>query len=118
MATLEITRPLTAEQSEILNDGARQFLIGLHHKFNGRRKELLQKRIERLADLQAGKLPDFLESTREIRESEWRVAPIPAPLMDRRTEITGPVERKMVINALNCGASVFMADFEDANAPR
>ncbi|MCC6589466.1 MAG: malate synthase A [Bryobacterales bacterium] len=117
MATLEITRPLTPEQAEILSDGARQFLIELHKRFNGRRKELLQKRVERLAELQAGKLPDFLESTKEIRESEWRVAPIPAPLMDRRTEITGPVERKMVINALNCGASVFMADFEDANAP-
>ena len=117
MAQLEITRPLTAEQADVFNEGAQKFLIELQTKFNPRRKELLQRRVERTAELNAGKLPDFLESTREIRESEWRVAPIPAPLLDRRVEITGPVERKMVINALNCGANVFMADFEDANSP-
>ncbi|MBL8293083.1 MAG: malate synthase A [Bryobacterales bacterium] len=117
MAQLEITRPLTAEQAEVFNEGAQQFLIELQTRFNPRRKELLQKRVERTAELNAGKLPDFLESTNEIRESEWRVAPIPGPLLDRRVEITGPVERKMVINALNCGANVFMADFEDANSP-
>ena len=117
MAQLEITRPLTAEQTEVFNEGARKFLIELQTKFNPRRKELLQRRVERTAEINAGKLPDFLESTREIRESDWRVAPIPDALLDRRVEITGPVERKMVINALNCGANVFMADFEDANSP-
>jgi len=117
MAQLEITRPLTAEQTEVFNEGARKFLIELQTKFNPRRKELLQRRVERTAELNAGKLPDFLEPTREIRESDWRVAPIPGALLDRRVEITGPVERKMVINALNCGANVFMADFEDANSP-
>lgn len=117
MAQLEVTRPLTAEQAEVFNEGARRFLIELQTRFNPRRKELLQRRAERTAELNAGKLPDFLDSTREIRESDWRVAPIPAALLDRRVEITGPVERKMVINALNCGANVFMADFEDANSP-
>src|SRR6185369_10489783 len=68
-------------------------------------------------DIDSGWLPDFLQETREIRESDWRVAPIPADLQDRRVEITGPVERKMIINALNSGAKVFMADFEDANSP-
>ncbi len=114
---LHITGPLTSEQSDILNDGARKFLVELHSRFNTRRKELLKRRVERQQEIRNGKLPDFLESTREIRESNWRVAPIPQALMDRRTEITGPVERKMIINALNCGASVFMADFEDANSP-
>jgi malate synthase len=117
MPELKITGPLTAEQAEILNDGARQFLIELHSKFDARRRELLAKRVERTAELAAGKLPDFLESTREIRESHWTVAPIPPALQDRRVEITGPVDRKMVINALNSGANVFMADFEDANSP-
>lgn len=117
MPTLNISGPLTAEQAEILNDGARQFLVELHTRFNERRKQLLAARAERTRELQAGKLPDFLESTKEIRESEWRVAPIPGPLQDRRVEITGPVDRKMVINALNSGANVFMADFEDANSP-
>jgi malate synthase len=117
MAQLEILRPLTAEQAEVLNDGARQFLVELHMRFDERRRQLLARRAERAAELRAGRLPDFLESTREIRESKWRVAPIPPALEDRRVEITGPVDRKMVINALNSGASVFMADFEDANSP-
>src|SRR6202034_1628463 len=83
----------------------------------GRRVELLQARAARQARLTAGELPDFLPETRNIRESQWRVGPIPKDLMDRRVEITGPVDRKMIINALNSGANVFMADFEDANSP-
>jgi len=117
MPTLEITRPLTPEQADILTDDARRFLVELHMEFDARRRELLALRAARLEEIKAGRLPDFLESTREIREGKWRVAPIPPPLEDRRVEITGPVERKMVINALNSGASVFMADFEDANSP-
>ena len=85
--------------------------------FDRRRRELLARRVERQKEINAGKLPDFLPETADIRNSEWTVAPIPADLQDRRTEITGPVDRKMIINALNCGASVFMADFEDANSP-
>ena len=117
MPALQLTKSLIGEQNEILSPEAQAFLLELHKKFNSRRLELLAARRVRNAELQAGKLPDFLESTREIRESKWRVAPIPPALQDRRVEITGPVDRKMIINALNCGASVFMADFEDANSP-
>ncbi|MEZ5352146.1 MAG: hypothetical protein R2762_05875 [Bryobacteraceae bacterium] len=117
MANIDITRSLTEEQAAIATPEALRFLLELDAKFDQRRRDLLEKRVERQAAIRGGALPDFLESTREIREGKWRVAPIPAALMDRRTEITGPVDRKMVINALNCGASVFMADFEDANSP-
>jgi malate synthase len=109
---------LTVERDvEILTPEAMDFLAALQREFNPRREALLAKREERKKRLDAGELPDFLPETREIRESDWTVAPIPADLLDRRVEITGPVERKMIINALNSGASVFMADFEDANAP-
>ena len=81
------------------------------------RRQLLDRRLQRQAELDAGQLPDFLPETRSVRESDWRVAPVPADLQDRRVEITGPVERKMIINALNSGARVFMADFEDSNSP-
>jgi malate synthase len=101
----------------ILTTEALQFVAALHREFNPRREELLQKRQERKKRLDAGERPDFLEETRSIRESDWTVAPIPGDLLDRRVEITGPVDRKMMINALNSGANVFMADFEDANAP-
>ena len=96
---------------EILSDSARAFLTDLHHRFEGRRQSLLKARVERQAGYDAGELPDFATETATIRESEWRVAPIPAALLDRRVEITGPVDRKMIINALNSGAKVFMADF-------
>ena len=101
----------------ILTPHAMSFVAELHRKFNGRRKELLEKRQEnqRLFDL--GEKPEFLRETLSIREGSWSVAPIPTDLKDRRTEITGPVDRKMVINALNSGAKVFMADFEDSNSP-
>ncbi|HUP49203.1 MAG TPA: malate synthase A [Thermoanaerobaculia bacterium] len=101
----------------ILTPAALRFVAMLHREFNPRRQQLLADREERKWRLDAGELPDFLPQTGEIRESEWTVAGIPADLQDRRVEITGPVDRKMIINALNSGANVFMADFEDANSP-
>jgi len=114
---LQITRPISPAQAEILSPDALRFVGRLASEFEGRRQELLARRKVRQAEIDAGKFPDFLPETAEIRKSEWTVAPIPHDLMDRRVEITGPVDRKMVINALNSGASVFMADFEDANSP-
>jgi len=101
----------------ILTDDALAFVAGLQRRFGPRRAELLQARAERQRRLDAGELPDFLAETREIRESDWTIDPVPADLQDRRVEITGPTDRKMVINALNSGAKMFMADFEDANSP-
>ncbi|HLA59660.1 MAG TPA: hypothetical protein VK622_12890, partial [Puia sp.] len=101
----------------ILSPEAVKFVADLHREFNPRRKKLLQDRQEKQKELDAGKLPDFLQETRAMREADWKVGKIPNDLQDRRTEITGPVDRKMVINALNSGAKVFMADFEDANSP-
>ncbi|MFL6766782.1 MAG: malate synthase A [Sphingomicrobium sp.] len=103
--------------AEILTDGALGFVAELHQRFDARRRELLAVRAERQKRFDTGEMPDFPEETRHIRESEWTVGPIPADLRDRRVEITGPTNAKMVINALNSGAKVFMADFEDATAP-
>jgi malate synthase len=114
---LEIRGPIPPHYAEILTPEACAFLAGLFRAFEPRRQELLAARVARQAELDAGVLPDFLPSTRSIREGSWTVAPAPADLLDRRTEITGPVDRKMVINALNSGAKVFMADFEDATSP-
>ena len=113
------TPPLgTALDSDsILSEAAVRFLAELHRRFDPRRKELLRARIDRQQRLDAGERPDFLPDTAIVRSADWRCAPIPADLMDRRVEITGPVERKMVINALNSGAKVFMADFEDSTTP-
>jgi malate synthase len=102
---------------DVLTDDAIDFLTQLQRQFGGRREELLAARHERAARLREGELPDFLPETREIREGDWRIAPEPPELLDRRVEITGPVDRKMVINALNSGARMFMADFEDSNSP-
>ncbi len=102
---------------EILNDASLAFLAGLHRKFNPSRLRLLVRRDERQARFDAGELPNFLAETKDVRDRDWKVAPIPADLLDRRVEITGPVDRKMIINALNSGAKVFMADFEDATSP-
>ena len=102
---------------EILTPEACAFLDELSRRFEPTRKSLLSARAERMAKLKQGQLYDFLPDTAGVRAAEWSVAPIPAGLQDRRVEITGPVDRKMVINALNCGANVFMADFEDANSP-
>jgi malate synthase len=107
----------TAAAEEILSRPAAAFVERLHRELNPRRLELLDRRRERQLELDRGALPDFRADTRAIREGDWRVAPAPDDLLDRRCEITGPVERKMMINALNSGARVFMADFEDANSP-
>ena len=103
--------------AEILTPSALAFVSELHRRFDATRQALLGRRIERQTDFAAGILPDFLPETKRIREQEWTVAPLPEDLLDRRVEITGPVERKMIINALNSGASVFMADLEDSNSP-
>ncbi|WP_294123011.1 malate synthase A [Sphingomonas sp.] len=103
--------------ADILTDEALGFLAELHRQFDARRRELLAARIERQKRFDAGELPDFPGETRNIRDSAWTVAPIPPDLLDRRVEITGPTNAKMVINALNSGAKVFMADFEDATSP-
>lgn len=106
----------TAE-CEILTPEAREFLRSMNRAFESRRVDLLCERDRRQAEFDAGKFPRFPKETQHIREAEWTTAPIPHDLIDRRVEITGPAERKMVINALNSGANVFMADFEDSNAP-
>jgi malate synthase len=103
--------------SEVLNDATLAFLADLHRRFNPSRLRLLKRREERQKLFDEGALPDFLPETRHIRDGDWRVAPIPGDLQDRRVEITGPVDKKMIVNALNSGARVFMADFEDATAP-
>ncbi len=102
---------------EILSSGALGLIAELHQRFDQRRKALLEDRVAQQGRYDSGQLPDFAEDTRSIRESDWRVGAIPADLTDRRVEITGPPTRKMVVNALNSGAKVFMADFEDATAP-
>jgi malate synthase len=106
-----------ARQAEILEPAALAFLADLHDRFDVRRRELLQRRSARQKLFDAGQLPHFLTETKTIRDRDWAVAPIPADLLDRRVEITGPVDRKMIVNALNSGAKVFMADFEDATSP-
>jgi malate synthase len=105
------------DQAEILTPEAAQFIGELSQTFDARRRELLEARRKRQEEFDAGILPDFLPETARIRGAQWTVAPIPPDLMDRRVEITGPVDRKMIINALNSGANVFMADFEDSNSP-
>ena len=114
---IEILGPGVEHQDEILTPDALQFIVGLERRFGGRRRELLAARAQRQKRLDAGERPDFLPETADIRKSEWKVNPLQADLLDRRVEITGPVDRKMVINALNSGASVFMADFEDSITP-
>lgn len=114
---LTITGKYKAGYETILTEEALEFLKGLHLQFNAQRKALLVKREERQIELDKGQMPDFLPATKHIRESDWQVAPLPEDLLDRRVEITGPVDRKMVINALNSGAKMFMADFEDSNTP-
>ena len=105
------------KQTDILTPESQAFLSKLAAEFEPRRQELLAQRRTVQEEIDHGKLPDFLSETAEIRERDWKVAPIPKDLLDRRVEITGPVDRKMIINALNSGASVFMADFEDSNSP-
>lgn len=116
-ANIQVTGPVEGRAAEVLTPEALAFVADLHRRFDARRRELLQARQARQARFDAGELPDFLAETADVRAADWSVAPVPADLLDRRVEITGPVDRKMIINALNCGAKVFMADFEDATAP-
>jgi malate synthase len=112
-----VTGRLGPRYEEILTTEALAFVASLARAFEPRRRELMAARVARQKRFDRGELPDFLPETAAIRAGDWKVAPIPADIQDRRVEITGPVDRKMVINALNCGAKVFMADFEDANSP-
>ena len=112
-----ILAPVTPAFAEILTPGAVRFIADLARRFEPRRRELLARRAVRQREFDAGAFPDFLASTADVRAADWRVAPIPSDLLDRRVEITGPVDRKMVINALNSGAQVYMADFEDSHSP-
>jgi malate synthase len=115
--SLQIVGNVTPAFESILTSEALAFVAALEAQFGDRRQELLQQRVARQVRLDAGEMPDFLPETAVIRQSDWQVAPIPTDLMDRRVEITGPVDRKMVINALNSGANMFMADFEDSHSP-
>jgi malate synthase len=117
LGRLKVRGRLTPEYREILSDGATTFVADLVEKFAPRLDELLAARAAYQARMDAGELPDFLPETRNIRESDWKIRGIPQDLLDRRVEITGPVDRKMVINALNANVRVFMADFEDSLAP-
>ncbi|OFV96535.1 MAG: malate synthase A [Acidobacteria bacterium RIFCSPLOWO2_12_FULL_54_10] len=114
---IEILGPVPAPFDSILTPDALRFVAKLFKTFNPTREKLLQNRIERQKRINAGEMPNFLPETASIRQGDWKISPEPQDLQDRRVEITGPVERKMIINAFNSGASVFMADFEDAHAP-
>jgi malate synthase len=114
---IEVLAATSGEFSKILTPQALEFVAKLHRRFEPRRQELLAARAARQVQFDRGLLPDFLPETKKVRDADWAVAPQPKDLLDRRVEITGPTDRKMVINALNCGASTFMADFEDANCP-
>jgi malate synthase len=114
---LEFHAPISGDCHEILSPGACSFVARLAERFEDRRQALLAARSVRQEEIRHGKLPDFLEETRDVRRAEWTVAPIRPDLADRRVEITGPPERKMLINALNSGANVYMSDFEDSNSP-
>jgi malate synthase len=112
-----IHAPLTPDQSAIVNAPALAFVAKLARKFEARRRDLMALRAKRQAAFDAGQKPDFLPETKHVRDAEWTIGSVPRDLQDRRVEITGPTDRKMVINALNSGANVFMADFEDSNTP-
>jgi malate synthase len=114
---VDVTGPLSGPFHEILTPGALRFIGALARKFDFRRQALLDRRLQVQKEIDGGRRLDFLPETRNIREGDWKIAPVPEDLQDRRVEITGPVERKMVINALNSGASTFMADFEDSHSP-
>jgi malate synthase len=117
-AGVELRGPAVARSEEVLTPAALEFVARLQREFSSTREKLLQARVERQQRFDAGELPDFLSDTRHIREADWRVAPITTPDLQKRwVELTGPTERKMLINALNSGADVYMADFEDANTP-
>ncbi|KPL90301.1 malate synthase A [Herpetosiphon geysericola] len=114
---VKINAPITPAAAELLTEPALHFLAALHRTFDQTRRDLLHGRVERQSRLDAGERPDFLAETANIRASDWQIAPIPDEIRNRRVEITGPIDRKMIINALNSGANVFMADCEDATTP-
>src|SRR2546422_683454 len=114
---VKLLGPVTPQQTEILSREALEFFAKLQREFNPIRLQLLNQRKLRQDALDRGELPGFLPETKAVREADWQVAPVPMDLQDRRVEITGPVDRKMVINALNSGANCYMADFEDAHSP-
>ncbi len=114
---IEVRGDVPPDMAHIVSPEALAFIARLHRRFDSERQSILSRRLARQAELDAGALPRFLPETAHIRDSDWTVAPIPDDLKDRRVEITGPVDRKMIINALNSGANVFMADFEDSNSP-
>ena len=116
-AGIEIKAPVSPEFAQILTFEALDFVAKLCRRFESRRQELLKERVKVQARLDAGVRPDFLAETAAIRNGDWTIAPLPQDLLRRRIEITGPVDRKMIINALNCGADAYMTDFEDANSP-
>ena len=116
-ADIELRGSMHAKFEEVLTPGALAFVAALQREFGGRRRQLLSARAKRRARLAAGEMFDFLAGTRDVRASDWKVAPVPEDMQQRWVEITGPTDRKLVINALNSGADGFMADFEDANAP-
>jgi malate synthase len=117
VAGAEVAAPAAPRQDEVLTHEAIELVADLERCFGARRRELLEVRVERQRRLDTGEPPDFLPETREIRQGDWTIESVPEGLRDRRVEITGPTDRKMVINALNSGARMFMADFEDANSP-
>ena len=117
-AGVQITAPLQPGFDAILTHDALALVAKLHRAFETRRQELLKARVERQARIDAGEMPDFLPETKHIREGDWKIAPLPKALERRRTEITGPVEAKMIINAYNSGADSYMTDFEDSNSPK
>jgi len=114
---IEIRAPLKPGFEAILTVEALALVARLHRSFNPRRRQLLASRVERAKRLDAGERPDFLAATKHVRDGDWKIAPVPRDLLCRRVEITGPVERKMIINALNSGADAYMTDFEDSNSP-
>jgi malate synthase len=116
-AGVHIRAPVGPEQSGILTTEALSFIAELARKFGPVHASLLERRVKRLAELEAGRQFDFLEETASVRSGDWTIAPVPAELLDRRVEITGPAERKMLINGLNAGARVYMADLEDSMTP-
>ena len=117
-AGMQINAPIQPGYETILTADALALVAKLHRAFEGRRQELLQARVARQARIDAGEMPDFLPETKHIRDGDWRIAPLPKALERRRTEITGPVEAKMIINAYNSGADSYMSDFEDSNSPK
>jgi malate synthase len=114
---IQINAPVTPEFAQILTPDALALVAKLHRQFEARRQDMLARRVQRQQELDAGKLPDFLPETRHVRDGNWTIAPLPKDLECRRVEITGPVERKMIINGFNSGADAYMTDFEDSNSP-